>query len=139
MKLIAQKPCSFGGKKFYIDDEIPAELVLSPEEQKKMGVLAIVEDETVTDEPKTGEVKVDKVTITVHGEAGDAPLNLTMDGLQSVFDVLTAKAADAEPIVQKMTDPDALVLLNLSDSRKSIKAAAEARVQALDVESEGEQ
>ena len=30
MRLIAQKPCSFGGNKFFIGEEVPAELVTNP-------------------------------------------------------------------------------------------------------------
>ena len=41
MKLIAKKPCSFGGQRFYIGDEIPAELVAEPKAQEKLGVIAI--------------------------------------------------------------------------------------------------
>lgn len=41
MRLIANKPCSFGGKQFFIGDEIPAGLVADAQLQAKYGVLAI--------------------------------------------------------------------------------------------------
>ena len=41
MKLIAKKPCSFGGQKFYIGDEIPTNLVADVRMQEKMGVITI--------------------------------------------------------------------------------------------------
>lgn len=44
MRLIANKPCSFGGRKFYIDDEIPENLVADARLQEKMGVITIVND-----------------------------------------------------------------------------------------------
>lgn len=44
MKLIARKPCSFGGRKFFIGQEIPAELVTEPGVQERLGVLAVVTD-----------------------------------------------------------------------------------------------
>ena len=44
MRLIANKPCSFGGRQFYIGDEIPAELVADARAQEKMGVIAIAND-----------------------------------------------------------------------------------------------
>ena len=44
MKLIAKKPCSFGGQKFYIGDEIPTNLVADVRMQEKMGVITIVND-----------------------------------------------------------------------------------------------
>ena len=42
MKLIAKKPCSFGGKAFFINDEIPVNAVLNPKQQEELGVLSIV-------------------------------------------------------------------------------------------------
>ena len=50
MKLIAKKPCSFGGKAFFINDEIPASVVLNPKQQEDLGVLTIVSDEEVAAE-----------------------------------------------------------------------------------------
>ena len=41
MRLIANKPCSFGGRQFYIGDEIPADLVADARAQEKMGVIAV--------------------------------------------------------------------------------------------------
>ena len=37
MKLIAKQPCSFGGNKYYIGDEIPAEHVLDPRHHGYLG------------------------------------------------------------------------------------------------------
>lgn len=44
MRLIANKPCSFGGRKFYIGDEIPENLVADARLQEKLGVITIVND-----------------------------------------------------------------------------------------------
>ena len=44
MRLIANKPCRFGGKKFYIGNEIPENLVADARLQEKMGVITIVND-----------------------------------------------------------------------------------------------
>lgn len=44
MKLIAKKPCSFGGLQFYIGDEISVELVADARQQEQMGVITIVDD-----------------------------------------------------------------------------------------------
>ena len=139
MKLIAKQPCSFGGKRFYIGDEIPVELVLEPKTQEKYGKLAIVDDEA-----KQPVGVRDVMTLFIHAEEGDLPLDLTQEGLQSVLDILTSNAEDAEPIVKQMTDADALIFLDIADSRKAIKAAAKARAQALmeaqeGAESEGDQ
>lgn len=44
MRLIVNKPCSFGGKNFYIGNEIPGNLVADAKLQEKMGVITIVND-----------------------------------------------------------------------------------------------
>lgn len=41
MELIAKKPCSFGGKKFFIGEKIPKRLVTDPAVQEKLGVIAV--------------------------------------------------------------------------------------------------
>ena len=140
MKLIAKKPCGFGGKKFYIGDEIPAEYVLNPKAQEKLGNLVIVNDEAVAPAPADPVPPVEAMEVIIHAEEGDLSLNLTKDGLQAVVDVITSKAADAKPIIDQMTDGDALILLHIADNRKEIKTAAENRAKALSPEeSAGEQ
>ena len=42
MRLIAKKPCSFGGRQFYIGDEIPENLVADGKRQEEYGVITIV-------------------------------------------------------------------------------------------------
>lgn len=124
MKLIARQPCSFGGKKFYIGDEVPAELVLDAKAQEKKNVLAICEETRL-------EVPAPAITVNVHAEEGDMPLELTGEGLQAIFDVLNGTADEAADIIEDMTDGDALILLHVTDKRKSVKEAAEARAKAL--------
>lgn len=137
MKLIAKKPCGFGGRKFYIGDEIPADLVMNPREQEKMGVLSIMGDGVKTE---TVKVQVESVTVKVPVEEGELVLDITCDGLQSVVSVLTGTADEAKATIDAMTDSDALILLHLTDSRKSVKNAAETRAKVLNgQESAGEQ
>lgn len=138
MRLIAKKPCSFGGKKFYIGDEIPAKFVKDPAEQEKLGALVQIKDAQEAQAPvAAGQT----ITVNVHADEGDMPLDLTADGLQAIFDVLTATVPEAEPIIEGMSDSDALILLHVVDDRKTVKEAAKARAKALieGQESEGEQ
>lgn len=44
MRLIAKKPCSFGGQQFYIGDKIPENLVADAKLQEKYGVITIVNE-----------------------------------------------------------------------------------------------
>ena len=121
MRLIARQPCSFGGKKFYIGDEVPPELVLDAKAQEKKGVLTISEDKETVVIPEPA------ITVNVHAKEGDMPVELTSEGLQAVFDVLNSTAEEAPAIIEEMTDGDALILLHVTDKRISVKDAAEAR------------
>lgn len=44
MRLIAKKPCNFGGRQFFIGDEIPENLVADAKRQEEYGVITIVND-----------------------------------------------------------------------------------------------
>lgn len=133
MKLIARQPCNFGGKRFYIGDEIPAEYVLNPQSQESLGILAIVQDAPA---PETVVISEPSIVVYVRAKDGDIPVELTSEGLQSVFDALNATAEDATTIISGMADSDALILLHATDKRKSVQAAAETRAKELN---EGEQ
>lgn len=140
MKLIALKPCSFGGVKFYIGDEVPVASVLNPKEQEKLGTLAVVNDGSQDTPAVAPGVSLDAMELVVHAEKGDTPLNVSKDGIQAVVDAVTGTADEAVAIVKAMTDGDALILLHMIDSRKTVKTAAEARAQELNAEeSAGEQ
>lgn len=142
MKLIAKQPCSFGGKQFYIGDEIPVELVQEPKTQEKYGKLAIVGDTVATTAEPGGDATV--VHLVIHGKDGDIALDLAPESIQTVMDVLTANADDAEKLIKNIDSDDLLFLVNAADSRKTVQAAAKARAQALmeaqeGVESAGDQ
>lgn len=152
MKLIAQKPCSFGGKQFYIGDEIPSEYVLNPTAMVNYGVIAIIEENDSGADSGNGSesgsecktfnnIIIPDVTmsILVRTENGVETLEPTDEGIQDIFTVLIGKATEAEAVINQMDDADALILLHMADARKSVKAAAEARAKALSQESEGEQ
>lgn len=134
MKLIAKQPCSFGGKRFYIGNEIPVELVQEPKTQEKYGKLTIVDDAAATAEPG-GDATV--VHLVIHGKDGDIDLDLAPESIQTVMDVLTANAEDAEKLIKKIDSDDLLFLVNAADSRKTVQAAAKARAQSLMEAQEG--
>lgn len=140
IKLIAKKPCSFGGERFYIGDEIPAALVTEPKTQEKYGILAILEGDAVTPAPTVNATVVSDpvltISVCVNGEQMD--LEPTDDGLQDIFNALISGADDAIAIVNKMNDNDALILLNLSERRTTVQKAAKARAEKLQ-ESAGDQ
>ena len=142
MKLIAKQPCSFGGKRFYIGDEIPVELVLEPKTQEKYGKLAIVDDEAVPAVTAPAEPGGNATVVPL--VICDREMALAPESIQTVMDVLTANAEDAAKLVNLIDSDDILFLLHAADSRKTVQNAAKARAQALmeaqeGVESEGDQ
>lgn len=133
MKLIAKKPCSFGGERFYIGDEIPVELVKDPKTQEKYGTLTIVEGDAVTPAPTVAPIVVSDPVLTICVRVGDEEMELepTDDGLQDIFTALIGDAEAAIGTVNQMTDNDALILLHLSERRTTIKKVAKARAEKL--------
>ena len=133
IKLIAKKPCSFGGERFYIGDEIPVNLVKEPKTQEKYGILSILEGDAVTPAPTVNATVVSDpvltITVSVDGEQMD--LEPTDDGLQDIFSALISGADDAIATVNKMNDNDALILLHLADRRTTVQKAAKARAQEI--------
>lgn len=144
MKLIARKPCSYGGINYFIGEEIPVEDVLDPKAQEQMGMLTIVSDgaepsETIS-EDSAPEPTPATVEITVQADQGDVALNVPVDELQTIFNILAATAEKGVEIIPLLNSGDSLILIHVVDDRKTIKAAAEARGKALaSEESVGEQ
>lgn len=133
MPYVALRPCRFSGKAFFVGEGIPGDIV-QPSAAKnliKASVIAPVSDgeQDAKTEPSVPERT--GITVSVNTEQGVMHLEITQDGLQSVFDVLTGKVIEAEDIVRSMTDVNALILLDLSDSRRTIREAVKARGRSL--------
>lgn len=113
MRLIAKKPCNFGGQKFYIGDKIPAELVADPKSQERLGVIAIANDENerVSDE--------------------DAGTLFTQEQVQQTIEIIQLNAEKASAAILKVTDAGVLDLLVSIDSRKTVKESAKNRLDNL--------
>ena len=141
MAYVALKPCCFAGQNFKIGEIVPDAIVHPGNANNlvKMGVIA--EQRTPVEAGVEHEpVQLETMPVVIHEEKGDLALNLTAEGLQAVVDVLTGTVEDAEPIIASMAYGDALILMHAVDSRKGVKAAAEARAEALNAEeSAGEQ
>ena len=142
MKLIAKKPCSFEGHKFFIGDEIPTEFVANPKALEKMGVIAIAgnADPIPFTEPQKYIVPTDgvvKFEILIHAEDGDLPLQVTNEELSVFTDILqipVSKAEDKQKIsemIQKIESEDLLIMLDALDGRKFVKEEAQERAKAI--------
>lgn len=147
MRLIAKKPCSYGGRKFFIGDEIPAELVVNIEREEKLGVISIANDEAgVPEQSGTlySQEQVDEMiqsavaefepfdsdnagfTVTVKGEGDNVTaVSCSTEDIQSVVDVLQMNADDGAKAVANVKSDSVLILLHALDTRATVKKAAQ--------------
>ena len=141
MMLIAQKPCSFGGKKFYIGDVIPGEFILNPREKEKAGVITIVNDGAAPAVilPVEPSDTTAEVPLVISGKDGAVSMVLTVEDIQTVMDVLTTDTDNAAKLIKQIDSDNILFLLNSADSRKTVQNAAKARAQALCEAQEGKE
>lgn len=133
MAYTALKPCCFAGKRFKVGENVPAEL-LQPGAEKnlvKMGVLANGIEATEKKVVKMSQKASELVSVQVKADGNVLTLQVTPKGLQDIFTVLTSTVGETEQVIAAMSDNDALILLHLSDTRKAIKEAAQARGKAL--------
>lgn len=147
MKLIAKKRCSYGGRKFFAGDEIPADIVLNVEREEKLGVISIANDEAGVPEQSGAlysQEQVDKMmadavaelkpfdsdnagfTVTVKGEGGNVTaVSCSAEDIQSVVDVLQMNADDGAKAVASVQSDSVLILLHVLDTRATVKKAAQ--------------
>lgn len=132
MRLIARRPCSFGGKKYFIGDEVPAEDVINPTVQEDQGTLAIVKDDQgVLETAGDG-----KVTIPVirdgEGDVADVlSIPLTEGEVQHVFAIMQMTADKAAEAMEDVDSEEVLIVLHAADSRSGVKKAAKKRAEQL--------
>lgn len=123
MAYIAKKVCTFSGHNFLKGEVIPEELVLKSKvpELVKTGVIDVVESSTADG----------TICIPVKTEEGILELNLSAEDIVQVFDVLQSGADEAKAIIDGMTINDALILIDLTDSRKGIRDYVKKRAKAI--------
>lgn len=82
MKLIAKKPCNFGGRQFYIGDEIPTELVTDARAQEKIGVITIANDAKEISNLESGVFFTQEQLDKMVAEAVDEAVNNTIQEME---------------------------------------------------------
>ena len=153
MRLIAKKPCSFGGQQFYIGDEVPENLVADVKLQEKYGVITIVNEgigvsggqsgalftqeqveamiaEAVETEPGAYEGTIQiAVKGTADGQYTAVPA--IPEEIQQVFSIMQLNAEDGARAIADVRSENVLILLHAADSRKTVKNAAKEQVDKL--------
>lgn len=155
MKLVAKRPCCFGGRKFYIGDEVPRDLVLDPASQEKLGVLSVLKDReepagtftrgqvdgmvaeavtglAMTDAFAGGEITPAEPCVDIMIREDPAGVvHAAPEEIRQVFAIMQANADEGARMIAEVTDENILILLHVADSRKTIKNAARERAERL--------
>lgn len=102
MRLIANKPCSFGGRKFYIGNEIPENLVADAKLQEKMGVITIVNDNMGVSGEQSGTLftqeQVDKMLAEAIEEAVNNTITEMKQKQKELQEVLQQSVAERKEV-----------------------------------------
>ena len=131
MKLIARKPCSFGGQRFFIGEEIPENLVADAKRQEMLGVIAAVPEaggilETAASDGES------PVPVTVYRDGGEnLTILLTAEEVQAVFGIMQQTAETAVKEIGEVKNENVLILLHAADSRKTVREAAKKQADTL--------
>ena len=94
MRLIAKKPCSYGGKKFFIGDEIPAVLVVNIEREEKLGVISAANDEAGVPEQSGALYSQEQVDEMIADAVANADKGFTQE---QVDEMIKSAVAELEP------------------------------------------
>lgn len=100
MRLIAKKPCSFGGRQFYIGDEIPVDFVTDAKLQEKMGMIAIVDDGMGVSGGQPGTLYTQEQVEELIAEAVEEAVGNTIRDMrkeQEAFPAYAAELKETEP------------------------------------------
>ena len=141
MKLVANKPCSFGGKKYFIGEEIPAEVVVDPARLEKMGVLIVIRDGIPVETLEECVTKIGEVQFSIPIKKDDQSflLDITEPQLQEAVETMQMPVKDAVGhIKDNVEDLTVLILINAVDSRAAVKKETEIKAKEFEETEKGE-
>ena len=134
MKLVANKPCTLSGKRYFIGEEIPAEAVTDPVALEKMGVLTVIRDGIPVETLEECVASVGEVFFKIEIVKGDKgfDLDVTEPQIQDAVKTMQMNADTAIAHIRgDVEDNTTLIVINALDSRKTVKEAAELKAKAL--------
>ena len=134
MKLVANKPCTLSGKRYFIGEEIPAEAVTDPVALEKMGVLTVIRDGIPAGNLEECVAMVGEVSfsIPIVKDQETIDLDVTEPQIQDAVKTMQMNADTAIAHIRgDVEDNITLIVINSLDSRKTVKEAAESKAKAL--------
>ena len=135
MKLVANKPCTLSGKRYFIGEEIPAEAVTDPVALEKMGVLTVIRDGILAEQLEECAAEVGEAFFCIQITKGDKAFNLDVTEAQVQEAVKTMQMNQKDAIAHikdTVEDNTVLIFLNAVDSRAAVKKEAEIKAKDLE-------
>lgn len=134
MKLVANKPCTLSGKRYFIGEKIPVEAVTDPAALEKMGVLTIIRDGIPTEQFEECVASVGEAFFRIEITKGDKgfDLDITEPQLQEAVKTMQMNQKDAVAHIRDtVEDNTVLIFVNAVDSRAAVKKEAETKAKSL--------
>ena len=134
MKLVANKPCTLSGKRYFIGEEIPVEAVADPAALEKMGVLTVIRNGIPTEQFEECVASVGEVFFRIEIAKGDKDfdLDVTEPQLQEAVKTMQMNQKDAVAHIRDtVEDNTVLIFVNATDSRTAVKKEAETKAKSL--------
>ena len=133
MKLVANKPCTLSGKRYFIGEEIPAEAVTDSVALEKMGVLTVIRDGVPVETLEECVASVGEVFFKIEIVKGDKgfDLDVTEPQLQEAKTMQMNQKDAVAHIRGSVKDNTVLIFLNAVDSRTAVKKEAETKAKSL--------
>lgn len=128
MKLVANKPCTLSGKRYFIGEEIPVEAVVDPAALEKMGVLTVIRDGIPTEILEEYVANVGEVLFRIPIIKGDKSLDLDIaePQIQEAVKTMQMNQKDAVAHIRDTVED------NTVDSRTAVKKEAEIKAKNLE-------
>lgn len=131
--IIAKRPCSFEGKKFFIGDEIPEGVVQDPDKMEKLGMVVVVKEGRPME---IGEsiAHVSEVLFHIPIIKGEETLEMDVSEpqIREAVKTMQMSVKDATAHIKEYVEDDTvLILLNAIDSRTAVKKEAELKAKEI--------
>ena len=134
---ICTKACTLGGVAYNKGDAIPFEAVLPSRERAliKQGYISQATDAEVTAEAPTGaqnETPVPQdLAIPIKTKEGVLELNMAPEDIVTAITTMQLNAEEAAKAVGAIDKEETLILIDVLDTRKTVKTAIREKVEAM--------
>lgn len=137
MRIIARKPCNLGGKRYFIGEEIPAEMAGNYTALEKMGVVSVLTDET----PEMHHIETgakNRFSIPIIKGENTLELLISEAEMQEAVKTMQMPQKDAVAHIRgHIENNTVLICINALDSRSAVKKETEAKAQEIAESEEG--